>query len=82
VELLLLRGNERQAARPVGIYMQHNTNSVIARTINEKMPSAVVTFLLSAVLLTLCEYGPRIKIGYNLLLRVADVLCICCIHCY
>jgi hypothetical protein len=58
---------EREAARPVGIYMQHSTTSVIARTINEKMPSAVVTFLLSAVILTLCEYGNEFKfpIIYN-----------------
>jgi hypothetical protein len=54
---------ELKATHPVGIYMQHSTNSVIARTVNEKMPSAVVTFLLSAVLLALCEYGNEFKLA-------------------
>jgi hypothetical protein len=46
--------------------MQHSKTSVIAVAMSAKMPSAVVTFLLSAVLLALCEYGPQIQIGYNL----------------
>ena len=57
---------ELEAARPLGIYMQHSTTSVIAGTMSGKMPSAVVTFLLSAVLLALCEYGRRSQIGCNL----------------
>ena len=46
--------------------MQHSTISEIAVAMSAKMPSAVVSFLLSAVLLALCEYGPRVQIGYNL----------------
>jgi hypothetical protein len=57
---------ELEAARHLGIYMQHSTISEIAVATSAKMPSAVVTFLLSAVLLALCEYGPRVQIGYNL----------------
>jgi len=47
--------------------MQHSTTSVIARTISTKMPSAVVNFLLPAVLLALCEYGNEFKLAivYN-----------------
>jgi len=54
--------------------MQHNTAGVIARAMGAKT-FAVVTFLLSAVLLAQCEYGPRIEIAYNLYLRAAAVLC-------
>ena len=54
---------ELEAALALGIYMQHNTTSVIARGMSPKMPCAVVTFLLSALLLSLCEYGPRVQIG-------------------
>jgi hypothetical protein len=59
VELLLLCRNKRQPVGWVYIYVRHNTTSEIARTMSTKMPSAV-TFLLSAVLLALCEYGRRI----------------------
>jgi hypothetical protein len=57
----------RQPVLSIYIYMQHSTTSVIARTINEKMPSAVVTFLLSAFLLALCEYCNEFKFAiiYN-----------------
>lgn len=59
---------ELESARPLGkrTRMQHNTTSEITVTMSGMMRSAVVTFLLSAVLLALCECGPRIKIGYNL----------------
>jgi hypothetical protein len=58
---------ELQAACPLGVYMQHSTSSVIARTMSAKMPSVVVTFLLSAVLLAFCEYGHGFKLAiiYN-----------------
>ena len=62
------------------IYMQHNTAGVIARAMGAKT-FAVVTFLLSAVLLAQCEYGPRIEIAYNLYLRAAEVLCRSRIYC-
>jgi hypothetical protein len=47
--------------------MQHSTTSVIARTMSAKMPSAIVTFLLPAVFLVLCEYGNGLKLAiiYN-----------------
>jgi len=57
---------ELEAARHLGIYMQHSITSVIARAMSAKMQSAIVSSLLSAVLLALCEYGPRVQIGYNL----------------
>jgi hypothetical protein len=47
--------------------MQHNTSSTIARTMRAKMPSVVVTFLLSAILLVLCKYGNGLQLAiiYN-----------------
>jgi hypothetical protein len=56
---------ELETARPLGIYiyMQYSTTSVIARTMSAKMPSAVVTFLLPAVLLVMCEYGSGLKLA-------------------
>ena len=57
---------ELEAARPLSIYMQHSTTIEVSVAMCAKMSSAVVTFLLSAVLLALCEYGPRIKTVYNL----------------
>jgi hypothetical protein len=48
--------------------MQHSTTSVIVRAKSPKMSSAVVTFLLSALFLALCEYGNGFKLTiiYNL----------------
>ena len=57
---------ELEAALPLGIYMQLRTISVIDREVSPRMPSAVITFLLSAVFLALCEYESRIQIVYNI----------------
>jgi hypothetical protein len=59
---------ELEAARTLGIYtyMQRSRISEIAVAMSAMMPSAV-TFLLSAVLLVLCEYGNGLKLAiiYN-----------------
>jgi hypothetical protein len=49
------------------IYMQHSRISEIAVAMSRMKPSAVVTFLLSAVLLVLCEYGHGLQLAiiYN-----------------
>jgi hypothetical protein len=47
--------------------MQHSTTSEVTVAMSPKMPSAVVTVLLSAVLLAQCEYGNGFKLAitYN-----------------
>jgi hypothetical protein len=53
-----------EAARPL-VKKRHRTTSAITEAMTAVMSSAVF-FLLSTVLLALCEYGPRIQIVYNL----------------